>query len=55
MPFRTQAQQPGAAEIRILIAILDGLELQWLLGLDIDLRGLVETHVEQAIARWQKR
>ncbi|TDO51513.1 TetR family transcriptional regulator [Kribbella sp. VKM Ac-2527] len=43
------------AEIRILTAVLDGLELQWLLGAEIDLRGLVETHVEQAIARWQKR
>ena len=41
------------AEIRILIAVLDGIELQWLLGADIDLPGLVSTHVEQAILRWQ--
>ncbi|WP_432876736.1 TetR/AcrR family transcriptional regulator [Kribbella sp. CA-245084] len=41
------------AEIRILVAVLDGIELQWLLGADIDLPGLVSTHVEQAITRWQ--
>jgi AcrR family transcriptional regulator len=40
------------AEIRILVAGLDGLELQWLLGADIDLPGLVGLHVEQAITRW---
>jgi len=41
------------AEIRILIAVLDGVELQWLLGADIDLPGLVSSYVEQAIARWK--
>lgn len=41
------------AEIRILVAVLDGIELQWLLGADIDLPGLISTHVEQAITRWQ--
>jgi AcrR family transcriptional regulator len=41
------------AEIRILIAVLDGIELQWLLGADIDLRRLVATHIDQTITRWQ--
>jgi AcrR family transcriptional regulator len=47
----TEAQME--AEIRILVAVLDGIELQWLLGADIDLPGLVSIHVEQAITRWQ--
>jgi AcrR family transcriptional regulator len=40
------------AEIRILVAVLDGVELQWLLGADIDLHGLVASHLDQAITRW---
>jgi AcrR family transcriptional regulator len=40
-------------EIRILIAVLDGVELQWLLGADISLTDLVATHIDQAINRWQ--
>ena len=41
------------AEIRILIAVLDGIELQWLLGAQIDLRQLIATHIDQTITRWQ--
>jgi AcrR family transcriptional regulator len=41
------------AEVRILIAVLDGIELQWLLGADIDLAVLASRHLEQAIARWE--
>ena len=41
------------AEIRILIAVLDGIELQWLLGADIDLPALTNQHLEQAITRWK--
>jgi len=41
------------AEVRILIAVLDGVELQWLLGADIDLPALASRHLEQAIARWK--
>lgn len=41
------------AEIRILVAVLDGVELQWLLGADIDLPTLVSRHVDQAITRWK--
>lgn len=40
------------AEVRILIAVLDGLELQWLLGADINLTNLVATHIHQTITRW---
>lgn len=41
------------SEIRTLIAVLDGIELQWLLGADIDLRGMITTFINQAITRWQ--
>jgi AcrR family transcriptional regulator len=41
------------AEVRILIAVLDGIELQWLLGADIDLPALVRRHLEQSIASWK--
>jgi len=37
------------------VAVLDGVELQWLLGADIDLHGLVTIHVDQAITRWTTR
>ncbi len=30
-----------------------GVELQWLLGADINLPGLVTTHLDQAITRWK--
>ncbi|MFF0267147.1 TetR/AcrR family transcriptional regulator [Kribbella sp. NPDC004536] len=40
------------AEIRTLVAVLDGLELQWLLGADIDLPDLVATYIDQSIVRW---
>jgi hypothetical protein len=41
------------AEIRILVAVLDGVELQWLLGADINLHDLVASHLDQAISRWK--
>lgn len=41
------------AEVRILVAVLDGVELQWLLGADINLPALVTTHLDQAITRWK--
>jgi AcrR family transcriptional regulator len=41
------------AEVRILIAVLDGIELQWLLGADIDLPALVTRHLEQSITNWK--
>ena len=41
------------AEVRILIAVLDGIELQWLLGADIDLPALASRHLEQAIDGWK--
>jgi hypothetical protein len=41
------------AEVRILIAVLDGVELQWLLGADIDLPAVVSRHLEQSIANWK--
>jgi AcrR family transcriptional regulator len=41
------------AEVRILIAVLDGIEVQWLLGADIDLPALATRHLEQSIACWK--
>jgi AcrR family transcriptional regulator len=41
-------------EARLLTAVLDGVELQWLLDPSTDLVALVSTYVDQAIARWQR-
>jgi hypothetical protein len=43
------------AEVHILFAVLDGLELQWLLNPTLDLRGLVATYVDRQIQRWQSQ
>lgn len=39
-------------EIECLHAILDGVEMQWLLNPDVDLVGVVGQYVDQAISRW---
>ena len=41
-----------ATESRLLIATMDGLELQWLIDPTVDLRGLFDEYLDQAIARW---
>lgn len=41
-------------EIQSLLAMADGLELQWLLNLQIDLPGRFNAYLDQAIHRWQK-
>lgn len=41
-------------EVRSLIAILDGLELQWLLDSSVDLIGLFDEYLSLAVARWQR-
>lgn len=41
-------------EMRVHIATMDGLELQWLIDPAIDLVGLFDRHLEQTIARWQQ-
>ena len=40
------------AEVRQLIAVADGLEIQWLLDPSVDLHGHFKAYVEQAIQRW---
>ena len=40
-------------EAACFLAILDGLEIQWIHNPRIDLPGLVGEYVEQSIARWQ--
>lgn len=41
-------------EMRLLIAVLDGIELQWLLEPSTDLVASVTTYINHAIARWQR-
>lgn len=41
-----------ATEVHMLIAAMDGLELQWLIDPAFDLRGLFEVYLDQAITRW---
>lgn len=41
-------------EIHSLLAMADGLELQWLLDLQIDLPGRFNAYLDQAIHRWQE-
>ena len=40
------------AEVRQMIAVADGLEIQWLLDPSVDLHGHFKAYVEQAIQRW---
>jgi AcrR family transcriptional regulator len=41
------------SEIQCLMAIADGLEIQWLLDPRLDLPGRFDTYLDQAIDRWQ--
>jgi AcrR family transcriptional regulator len=41
------------AEARGLAALMDGVELQWLLDPEVDLVGLYAHHFKQLVARWQ--
>jgi AcrR family transcriptional regulator len=43
------------AEARLMIATLDGLEIQWMQTDDLDLEAMVRRHVDSAIARWTGR
>ena len=40
------------AEARGVVALMDGIELQWLHDPDLDLVGLFTVHLESLIARW---
>ncbi len=40
-------------ECRLLIAAMDGLELQWLLDPNVELVALFQRHQEQMVARWR--
>jgi len=41
-------------EIQCLMAVADGLEIQWLLNPQVDLPGRFNTYLDQAIERWQR-
>lgn len=47
------SDQQIAAEIRVLTAVADGLELQWLLDGETPLVELFQSYLEQAILRWK--
>ncbi|WP_426226345.1 TetR/AcrR family transcriptional regulator [Pseudarthrobacter sp. DSP2-3-2b1] len=40
------------SEARGLVALMDGIELQWLLRPELDLVGLFELHLDNLLARW---
>lgn len=40
-------------EARLMFAVMDGLELQWLLDPAVDLVGLFNDYLEASISRWQ--
>lgn len=42
-------------EVRLMIGVLDGVELGWLTDPTIDLEGVVRYHIDEAIARWAQR
>ena len=50
--IRTMTDTEREAEARGLAALMDGLELQWLLDPDIDLVGVYRHHFEHLVARW---
>lgn len=47
------SQRQIEIEARSLIAVMDGLELQWLLEPDMDLVGTFRAYLDTAIARWR--
>ena len=42
-------------ETRMMFAIMDGVELQWLLDPTVDMVALFDHYLDEAIERWQKR
>lgn len=44
--------EAAEAEIRGLVALMDGLEMQWLLDPDLDLVAVFTRHLDQLIQRW---
>lgn len=42
-------------EARLLVATLDGIELEWLLDPTVDLVGIVRHHIDVTLARWTGR
>jgi AcrR family transcriptional regulator len=40
-------------EARLFFAVMDGIELQWLIDPSVDVVGLFDQHVDQTIKRWR--
>lgn len=53
--FRPMSPTVIEWEARLLVAVLDGIELEWLLDPGIDLVGIVRHHMDSTIARWTGR
>jgi AcrR family transcriptional regulator len=51
--IRVMTEAEVEAEARGLAALMDGLELQWLLNPDLDLVSLYAHHFGHLVARWQ--
>lgn len=51
-PAQPMSKDVIEEEIRGLIALMDGLELQWLLNADIDLVGVFTRQLLQLLSRW---
>ncbi|GAA2951588.1 hypothetical protein GCM10011428_84220 [Streptomyces violaceus] len=51
IPPLTEAE--AESDIRALLAVMDGLELQWLLDPNMDLVGTFNRYLDQALACWR--
>lgn len=50
--IRLMAADEADSELRILVAVMDGLGLQWLIDPDFDLVGAFDLYLEVTSARW---
>lgn len=51
--FRAMTEPEIAAETRTLFAVMDGLELQWLVDPTVDLAGIFGRYVNHALNQWK--
>jgi AcrR family transcriptional regulator len=53
--FHPMSDQEIDQETRILFAVMDGLELQWLINPDSDLASTFRSYIDLALGRWSVR
>ena len=51
--FRALTDQQIEHETRTLFAVMDGLQLQWLLDPSVSLAGAFRSYLDQALTRWR--